>query len=221
MSEAVVNVVAPGWFGKIPNLGDFVSRRLPEEFIRAWDDWLQRSLIKAREQLAQDWLSSYLVAPIRRFWIAPGVIGDAAWVGILMPSVDSVGRHFPLTIAMAIGTATPEESLASALSARDWFGAIDEAARQVLDVHFTADELEDALFHVSPFNSEPDLEEFLRDESAHSFDDARELAAAFVDAKAKSVGSVWWCDDPLLATRFAGLPPAASFVSLLNDAATP
>ena len=27
----------PGWYGKIPSLGDFASRRLPQSFVAAWD----------------------------------------------------------------------------------------------------------------------------------------------------------------------------------------
>src|SRR5262249_35940975 len=31
----------PGWYGKLPSLGDFASRRLPVEFVKAWDSCLQ------------------------------------------------------------------------------------------------------------------------------------------------------------------------------------
>ena len=36
MSEATLNP-APGWFGKLPHLGDFASRRLPDTFVRGRD----------------------------------------------------------------------------------------------------------------------------------------------------------------------------------------
>src|SRR5512139_3843786 len=92
----------PGWYGKIPNLGDFASRRLPSRFIVAWDDWLQRALASSRAQLGGQWLDLYLTSPVWRFLLMPGVCGSAAWAGVLMPSVDRVGRYFPLTIALEL-----------------------------------------------------------------------------------------------------------------------
>ena len=71
MSEATLNSAAPGWFGKLPHLGDFASRRLPPSFVRPWDRWLQRGLASARSELGERWLDLYLVAPILRFWLAP------------------------------------------------------------------------------------------------------------------------------------------------------
>ena len=41
----------PGFYGKIPLLGDFVSRRLPRHFIEPWDSWLQSAFAASREQL--------------------------------------------------------------------------------------------------------------------------------------------------------------------------
>jgi type VI secretion system protein ImpM len=57
-----------------------------------------------------------------------------------MPSVDKVGRHFPLTIALELA---PAPSLLGALlAAQDWFAAIDQAALACLDVNHAPDELE-------------------------------------------------------------------------------
>jgi type VI secretion system protein ImpM len=103
MSKPVLKpATVPGWFGKIPNLGDFASRRLPEGFIRRWDRWLQGGLAQSRGELGEAWIDTYLVAPILRFWVAPGTLGPNAWTGLLMPSVDRVGRHFPLTLAQPV-----------------------------------------------------------------------------------------------------------------------
>jgi type VI secretion system ImpM family protein len=139
MSAPAVNGPAvPGWFGKLPNLGDFASRRLPDAFVQPWDRWLQLGMARAREDVPGDWLAGYLVAPIRRFWLAPGVLGDGGWAGLLMPSVDRVGRHFPLTLAR------PLDRFDAALAGQAWYQALDGVARQVLDVNYTVDELEQA-----------------------------------------------------------------------------
>lgn len=39
MSDA--SAVGPGFFGKVRTQGDFVSRRLPPEFVQPWDICLQ------------------------------------------------------------------------------------------------------------------------------------------------------------------------------------
>lgn len=89
-----------GFYGKLPMLGDFVSRHLPPEFISPWDEWLQHAIFTSREQLGSDWLNSYLTSPIWRFVLSAGLCGNNAWAGIMMPSVDKVGRYFPFTLAV-------------------------------------------------------------------------------------------------------------------------
>ena len=88
-----------GFYGKLPSQGDFVGRRLPWDFNEAWDLWMQDGVRTAREQLGAGWLTAYLSAPVWRFHLGPGLIGDTGWVGLWFASVDRVGRHFPLVVA--------------------------------------------------------------------------------------------------------------------------
>lgn len=90
---------APGFYGKVTTHGDFVTRRLPRSFIDSWDEWLQVGLQHSKQRLGNAWLQTYLTAPIWRFAVDSGVLDRQAWAGVVMPSVDRVGRHFPLTIA--------------------------------------------------------------------------------------------------------------------------
>ena len=96
------------WFGKLPFLGDFASRRLPESFIRPWDEWLQPGLAAARDATGERWLDLYLTFPVWRFVMPAGLLGDANWIGVLLPSVDRVGRCFPLTICEPLARTTLE-----------------------------------------------------------------------------------------------------------------
>lgn len=203
MPEAPVidPAAAPGWFGKLPNLGDFASRRLPDAFVHRWDRWLQRSLASARDQLGAHWLDSYLVAPIVRFWLRPGLAGECAWAGLMMPSVDRVGRHFPLTVAW------PLEPLAAAIAARTLFAAFDAAARRVLDIDFTPDEFDAALRAAACAGASPD---------AASLQFAQHLLDAL---PRRTPGSLWWgakADDATQFRDFDALPPAPSFVELMG-----
>ena len=98
----IENISKLGFFGKLPINGDFIQRDLPAHFIHLWDSWLQENLSACQQQLAESWLKHYLTSPIWRFFIAPSVIDNNAYIGIVGPSVDSVGRYFPLTIATPI-----------------------------------------------------------------------------------------------------------------------
>lgn len=121
----------PGFYGKLPILGDFVTRRLPRDFLAPWDGWLQSSLAASREELGEVWLNSYLNSPIWRFALSPGVCGNSAWAGILMPSVDKVGRYFPLTVAASIDSGNCLAYLMS--SAEQWFVHLEDAALSGLE----------------------------------------------------------------------------------------
>ena len=110
---------SPGWYGKLPALGDFASRRLPQNFIQPWDAWLQQGLAASRATLGEAWLETYLTSSIWRFVLAAECLGPGAWAGILVPSVDRVGRYFPLTIAAPFASASQLE---------EWFAALESAA---------------------------------------------------------------------------------------------
>jgi type VI secretion system protein ImpM len=97
-----VGPLGAGLFGKVPGRGDFVTRRLPRAFLDPWDAWLQQGVAASREALGEIWLERYLEAPLWHFALAPDLCGPEAWTGVLMPSVDAVGRYFPLTIASVL-----------------------------------------------------------------------------------------------------------------------
>ena len=94
MSDAL----AVGFYGKLPTLGDFVRRHVADRTVVAWDAWLQQSLAASRERLGDGWLDLYLTAPMWRFFVQPGVLEEQPVAGVLFPSVDRVGRHFPFTV---------------------------------------------------------------------------------------------------------------------------
>jgi type VI secretion system protein ImpM len=45
-----------GFYGKVASRGDFVSRGLPQSFIKPWDAWLAAGLLASQEQLGGQWL---------------------------------------------------------------------------------------------------------------------------------------------------------------------
>ncbi len=146
----------PGFYGKLPIVGDFVSRRLSREFISPWDQWLQSSMAASQEQLGQQWLNNYLTSPLWRFVLSPGIAGNLGWMGIVMPSVDRVGRYFPLTLALAVPKNTHIPALFT--SNNDWYTSLESIALSALDDNLELNEFESLLKQIKPPVIEPALD---------------------------------------------------------------
>ena len=86
-----------GMFGKLPSRRDFVSYNMPRPFLDHWEEWLQAGVAASKHALGSRWQELFLTAPIWRFWLGSKVYGTAV-SGALMPSVDGIGRYFPLTL---------------------------------------------------------------------------------------------------------------------------
>ncbi|RYG38764.1 MAG: type VI secretion system-associated protein TagF [Burkholderiales bacterium] len=136
-----------GWYGKLPALGDFASRRLPQEWIDQWDGWLAAGLHGLREAAPETWLNDYLASPAWRFALLPGCLpdgsGDGLRVGVMIPSVDRVGRYFPLVV---ISPAMPRPVDGAQVAALwHWAGQLEETAVSALHDDWTAEALDAAL----------------------------------------------------------------------------
>ncbi len=128
-----------GLFGKLPAHGDFIHRNLASGFITSWDDWLQHFVAGSREQLGEDWLNIYLTSPIWRFVFSAGVIDANCWAGIMMPSVDRVGRYFPFTVASRLPAETSPVEFINLQTG--WYTEIESLALQALDGQLMIDDL--------------------------------------------------------------------------------
>lgn len=126
MSAADVTI---GFFGKMPATGDFVSRGLAGEFVRAWDPWISTHLVPM--QTAGVWAGGTSL----RFLLGPAAMGPMA--GVILPSADRIGRRFPLTLAAPLAPA-PLELL---IEAGDWFARLEAAARTAYEGIIGADDL--------------------------------------------------------------------------------
>jgi type VI secretion system protein ImpM len=119
-----------GFFGKLPSHGDFIERRVAGAFRDLWDDWMQRCIFESQQELAGRWLDCYLTSPMWRFYLCDGVAGAASYAGVLLPSVDRVGRYFPLTVVVELPIGIPAAEFAQA--AAGWFGQIEQLCADAL-----------------------------------------------------------------------------------------
>lgn len=125
-------MIVPGFYGKMPATGDFVTRRLTGDFVRGWDRWLAQHLVPLFG--SEFWPSTTAL----RFLAGPPTFGASA--GIIVQSADRVGRKFPLSVVAQL----PEAPIQLA-DAEAWFAGIEEAAIAARNGELTPDGLDEIL----------------------------------------------------------------------------
>lgn len=178
-------------YGKLPAKRDFIAEAVPRGFLPVWEPWLQGAISASRLAMGSRWTEIYLRAPIWRFWLGRTYCG-ATVTGAMMPSVDGIGRYFPLTLlAMA------DEGQAFApptLDAQEpWYEAAEDFLLGCLEEPLDFDAMVAALKALPP--------------------------PAAVAAPAPPVGSAM-LDDGMLCTAAAAGAGAAALFSALPDAET-
>jgi type VI secretion system protein ImpM len=117
-----------GLYGKLPSHGDFLRRRTSDAFVDRWDSWLQGCMAASRSALGERWLDVYLTSPAWRFVCASGTCGSAPILGLMVPSVDRVGRYFPLTLVVEL-----PEDISVFAAATDSAPFFDSAERLLIE----------------------------------------------------------------------------------------
>lgn len=143
-----------GAFGKIPSVGDFFRINPPIGFASIWDEWLQRCLVSGAHAYGSRWDELYMSVPIWRFCLSPGVAGASGVLGVLMPSVDRVGRRFPLTLVGPLQDGM--QVIEAHLSADDTFETLESIALSVLDDDLSKDALAERLEEVELSDAQAD-----------------------------------------------------------------
>lgn len=218
-----------GLFGKYPQKRDFVSLGLPRAILEPFETWMQSAVAASRNQLGREWQDLYLVAPLWRFWIGSGVFGTAC-AGVTMPSVDGIGRFFPLTL---IGHGADETyALPPTLQSKDdWFRTLEDRLLETLKDDASGDPstLLSGLDHPGSAPGDPmergtDLH---RGRLWRSEDPgAEELLQGLRDEDyiAASAGrSVWWTDGSqssgAAVYSCGGLPDPYFYISMIGGTA--
>jgi len=143
-----------GYFGKLPMRGDFIQRNMSAEFIHTWDNWLQSVISASNHNLGHQWLNYYLVSPIWRYLIPQQ--SQTYQLGVMLPSVDKVGRYFPFTISTNI---TPETDATRIITKnRDWLDKAETIALQALVESINYDQLNIATDELEVHNNTPAIE---------------------------------------------------------------
>lgn len=139
----------------MPSVGDFFRLGAPQSFVQGWDEWLQQVLMTGQSMRGPNWDPIYMAAPIWRFTLSPGLAGAQAVSGVLMPSVDRVGRRFPLTLVCPFDGG---DVGAVHFGNDTFFTALEDLALASLEDDMTRDRLEAGLTDLPALSILPGLQ---------------------------------------------------------------
>ena len=132
-----------GLFGKLSAKRDFIALATPRNFLEAWEPWVQASLSASRHQLGDRWQQVFLTTPVWRFWLGAAICGSTV-AGAIMPSLDGVGRYYPLTLHAVGDSSAP--IVPPDIDAQDeWFNMSENFLLSTLDRDIAFEEVSSAL----------------------------------------------------------------------------
>lgn len=238
---------AAGLFGKLPARGDFISRAIDRDLLRPLEDWLLPLVQTARGLLGDGWTTAWHHAPAWRFWIGPDILqGDwkrnmrahdrpGAITGVLLPSADRQGRHFPLVLVLADTHARLMPPPVLSPPDRQWYAQCDRllaAARAGRDLAQVEDDLSTLRAPRLPEGA-ADMGPLLAQQSLWGQGGLHAGGDVWTDIRmsdhhlAAACRSYWWTEAPNAAEdvaapisviSLAGLPDAETFAFMLTDA---
>lgn len=216
-----------GWLGKLPAVGDFVSRGLDQDLQNTLYQWISQGMRTLSSQAPEDWQQAYLVTPVWHFAINAGIWNIHAVQGCFAPSLDKIGRYSPLLIARSFDS----NDLNEVLPPRDdWTYRVDEHLRRVVRERLP---VEDVLSGINqPFSGEHSREfaysaaEILNDLGIGEGEDEKRkkrwfswpgLAGLFTE---RNYRSFWWAEpslkQPPRQIIHSGKPDEDLFVLLMG-----
>lgn len=114
-------------FGKLPTEGDFIRAGADQYLLDFLDRWLTAAWSDFVLSADADWEARYRVSPL--WWFAAPEGGQIV-CGVISPSLDSVGRLFPIVVATRMG----ESDSASAMRvASPWLTVVQAALLNALE----------------------------------------------------------------------------------------
>ena len=140
----------PAIIGKLPGHGDFLARGVDYALREPLDRWMSAWIELARQELGEAFEDAYESA-------APWLFESVRFNAVLMPSVDSVGRMFPILAASSarVRTQAIYDTLIAALESGTKADALRETLGGLPEEGIAAEENDPTWF--LPEGAEPSL----------------------------------------------------------------
>jgi len=201
-----------GIYGKLPAHRDYVLLNLPESVEATLYDWLGPLLSEVQATMGyEQWLNAYLNASPCGYAIAFKQPEPMTYIGVMISSVDAVGRYFPLLSGVLL---RDEKSLAyfNPMGMQDLLNSLVDEQVNALHQQQSIETLYQSMVALL---------------SNHSLTPWHEKPLTHLPTSAQSndviplhgvVQSYWWAlDQPSLEVMCAGLPSADFYQSLLDQ----
>lgn len=206
-----------GYFGKIPAAGDFVVRNVDRNVREGLDKWLQQAMEASRKALGDAWLHSFLTAPVWRF-LSTGLGGQRTVLGVLIPSVDKVGRYFPFAILVELADLQPDAR--TLLDCDRLLDGLEPLGLSVLDDDFDLDHLGHQLNAISKSIGAGKYPVAVSRQEDVENEDVASLERSLSQLDWGNA-SVWWTEGSEFRSAemlfHEGMPKPATFTSFLRD----
>lgn len=132
----MLNNLKTGFYGKLPSNGDFLSRNLSHDVTISIDEWFQISMTQLRHRLP-DWSYFFNASPSWFFIVPCNFFSPKPYIGYITPSIDRVGRCFPLIVLKEMS----KDAILGTEALEHWFSSTEEIVRNCLRNSSPADEL--------------------------------------------------------------------------------
>ncbi len=192
-----------GFYGKIPAVGDFVSRGLTTEMVSRLDVWLTE-YVSSLPSLLPNYDTYWQDAPIWRFVAATGVFSSQICIGLLTNSYDAVGRMFPLVILYELSSEKELEHIFLNDNNSTWLLDLEDVVYATRHQSLDSDKLLKVINRLNPLDNE--LCE----------NDLNRTSSIWLKCLKliQSQGSLWWYEGKNSTTycEYTRLPRCADFV---------
>jgi type VI secretion system ImpM family protein len=200
----MINNIKTGFYGKLPSNGDFLSRNLSHEITLSIDEWFQISMTQLRHRLP-DWSYFFNSSPSWFFLVPCNFFSTKAYAGYIAPSIDRVGRCFPLIILKEIH----KDVVLNIDSLQQWYLSTETIVQNCLRSNVSADELMISLDKIE-MQSKPTVKE-LQDHESTSQNDILDVLFANIPQPAIQIDSYPLKNSSLSALNFELSPVIRSF----------
>jgi type VI secretion system protein ImpM len=215
-----------GAYGKYPAKRDYIAVKVPRPVLQPLETWLASGLATSRDRLGRRWQEHYMVQPVWNFRLGKALCGVEC-MGVMAPSVDGVGRTFPLVV-IAYGASPGDRLVTDPAGVSEWL----HQARQRLMLALSDDPPRDPEDLV---NGLPDP--ILETEGSNGVEplgkghralwgeggqqDAETRIAGEHAARSGDHRSIWWCTGSALVcaqtVTFDGFPEPEFMVSMMCE----
>ena len=197
-------------FGKLPAHADYVSVNLVNAIEVQLHQWISTTIFETQTHFGErDWLDAYLNITPLCFLLNLSCREKHSLFGVMVPSVDRVGRYFPLLSGVYLNDINESKPFDKELLTIIGSAIVEEQVKAMHD-HYTVEHLHDNIINLQALKYKKDSDFITSTYSS--------LASANGNLVKDPISfSYWWeLDNPNQMIETMKLPPSNYYQSILS-----